>query len=138
MNKSVSFTDYACGTCLPNCPDLAINPENDNDVAIRWHKAIVNFFDDSLVAGPSFMSISLLVLELWKFSFVRDWPEIRKSERPSSEFCPISGDWGKLQIPNLAWMSLMKCYYMLQNVKIVAFTAYQLLKETQQGEESKC
>ena len=35
-------------------------------------------------------------------------------------------------------MSLMKCYYMLQSVKIVTFTAYQLLKETQQGEESKC
>ena len=26
------------------------------------------------------MSISLLVLELWQFYFVRDWPEIWKSE----------------------------------------------------------
>ena len=44
-----------------------------------------NFFDiflfllSSLVTGPSFMSISSLVLELWQFSFIRDWPEIRKS-----------------------------------------------------------
>ena len=56
-----------------------------------------NFFDvvlfllSGLVTGPSFMSISSLVLELWQFSFIRDWPEIRKSEIPPSEFCPISG-----------------------------------------------
>ena len=34
----------------------------------------------SLVIAPSFMSISLLVLEIWSFSFIRDWPEIRISE----------------------------------------------------------
>ena len=27
-----------------------------------------------------------------------------------SESCPISRDWGKLGIPNLAQMSLIKCY----------------------------
>ena len=27
-----------------------------------------------------------------------------------SEFCPISGDWDKLRIPDLAGMSLMKCF----------------------------
>ena len=80
-----------------------------------------NFFDvvlfllSSLVTGPSFMSISSLVLELWQFSFIRDWPEIRKSDITPSEFCPISGDRGELEIPNLAQMFLMKCYRMLQN-----------------------
>ena len=48
-----------------------------------------------LVTGPSFMSTSSLVLELWQFSFIRDWPEIRKSEIPTSEFCPLSEDWSK-------------------------------------------
>ena len=48
----------------------------------------LNFFEvvlsllSSLVTGPRFMSISSLVLELWQFSFVRDWPEIRKLEIP--------------------------------------------------------
>ena len=64
----------------------------------------------SLVTGPSFMSISSLVLELWQFTFIKDWPEIQKSEIPPSEFCPISGDWGKLGVPNIARMSLMNCY----------------------------
>ena len=98
-----------------------------------------NFFDvvlfllSSLVTGPSFMSISSLVLELWQFSFIRDWPEIRKSEIPLSEFCPISEDWGKLWIPNLARMSLIKCYWMLQNAGITALTVSELWRENQQG-----
>ena len=94
---------------------------------------VVLFLLSSLVTGPSFMSISSLVLELWQFSFIRDWPEIRKSEIPPSEFCPISGDWGKLGIPNLARMSLMKCYWMLQNARVTAFTVSKLLRENQQG-----
>ena len=99
-----------------------------------------NFFDvvlfllSSLVTGPSFMSISSLVLELWQFSFIRDWPEIRKLEIPPSEFCTISGDWSEKGIPNLAWMFLMKCYWMSQNARVTAFVASELLRENQQGE----
>ena len=76
---------------------------------------VVLFFLSRLVTGPGYMSISSLVLELRQFSFTRDWPEIRKSDITPSEFCPISGDRGELEIPNLAQMFLMKCYRMLQN-----------------------
>ena len=89
------------------------------------------FFLSSLVTGPSFKSISSLVLESWQFYFIRDWPEIRKSEIPSSEFCPISGDWDELWIPNLARMSLIECYWMLQNSRVTAFTVFELLRENQ-------
>ena len=98
-----------------------------------------NFFDivvfllSSLVTGSSFMSISSLVLELWQFSFIRDWPEIRKSEIPLSEFCLISGDWGESWIPNLARLFLMKCYWMLQNSNLTASTVFELLRENQLG-----
>ena len=96
-----------------------------------------NFFDvvlfllSSLVTGPSFMSISPLVLELWQFFFIRDWPEIRKSETLPSEFCPISGDSGESWIPNLAQMSLIKYFCMLQNSRVTAFTVFKLLRENQ-------
>ena len=40
---------------------------------------------------------------------------LRKSDITRSEFCPIFGDRGELGIPNLARMSLIKCYRMLQN-----------------------
>ena len=90
---------------------------------------VVLFLLSSLVTGQSIISISSLVLELWQFSFTRDWPEIRKSEIHPSEFCPISGDWGELWIPNLARMSLIECYWMLQNAMVTALTVFELLRE---------
>ena len=123
----------------PDCPKLTKNLKNDNYVIIFWHGVNVNFFDvvlfllSSLVTGPSFMSISSLVLELWQFFFIRDWPEIRKLEMPTSEFFLMSGDWGQLWIPNLARMSLIKCYWMLQNSRVTAFTVFELLRENKLG-----
>ena len=46
---------------------------------------------------------------------------------------PNTGDWGKLGIPNLARMSLIKYYWMLQNARVTAFTVSELLRENQQG-----
>ena len=58
-------------------------------------------------------------------------PEIRKT--PPSEFFSISGIWGKLGIPNLMQIFLIKCYLMLQNAMVTAFTVFELLTENQQG-----
>ena len=62
------------------------------------------------------MSIWSLILELWQFYFIRDWPEIRILGIPPSEFCPIPADWGKLWIPSLTRMCLIECYWMLLNL----------------------
>ena len=91
------------------------------------------FLLSSLVTGPSFLSISSLVLKLWQFSFVRDWPEIWKSDIPSSEFFTLSGDWGELEIPNLTWMSLIKCYWILQTASVTTFIVSKLLRENKTG-----
>ena len=104
------------------------------DMTSSW-----NFFDvvlfllSSLVSGPSSMAVSSLVLELWQFSFIRDWPEIQKLKILPSDFCPISGDWNELGIPNLARMSLIKFYWMLQYARVAAFTVPELFRENQQG-----
>ena len=45
------------------------------------------------LTGPSFMSISKLVLNLWEFFFVKDWLETRKLEIPWSDFWQISVIW---------------------------------------------
>ena len=37
---------------------------------------------------------------------------------------------GELGIPNLAQISLIKCYWMLQNDRVTAFTVSELLRET--------
>ena len=127
------------GIRLLDCFKLAIIGKMTTTSQFAYMKSSSKFFDgvlfplSSLVTDPSFMSTSSLVLKLWQFSFIRDWPEIRKSEIPPSEFCQISGDWGKLGIPNLVGMFLMKCYWMLQNSKVKTFIVSELLKENQQG-----
>ena len=94
---------------------------------------VILFLLSSLVTGPSFMSISSLVLELWQFYFVRDWPEIQKSEIPPSGFCPISGDWGELWIPNSARRFPIKYYWMLQNARGYIFYRFWVIKEKPTG-----
>ena len=78
------------------------------------------------VTSPSYTSILSLVLNVWQFSFIRDWPEIRNSEIPPSEFCPRSRDWAKLGIPNLARMCLIKCCRMLKisALQLLPFLSY--------------
>ena len=125
------------GIWLADCSKLAVNWKTYSNITIFWHDVIIQFFwccFMSLVkfTGPGFMSISSLVLELWQYPFIRDWPEIWKSEIPLSEFCPIPGEWGKLWIPYLAQTSLIKCYWMLQNTRVTAFTISELLRENQQ------
>ena len=66
------------------------------------------FLLPSLSAGPRFTSILWLLLELWQISFIKNWPEIGKSEIPRSEFCKVCGQWRVLGIPNLAQMPLIK------------------------------
>ena len=77
VNENISFTDYASGIRLSDCSKLAKNRKNDSDVTISRYDVIIKFFWhclfllSSLVTGSNFMSISLLVLELWQFSFIR-------------------------------------------------------------------
>ena len=49
---------------LPDCSKLAINRKKWRHIC--WYNG--------------FMSISLLVMELWQFSFIRDWSEIWEIE----------------------------------------------------------
>ena len=45
----------------------------------------------------------------------------------------MSGEWKKLGMPNLARISVIKCYWMTQNARITAFTVFELLRENKQG-----
>ena len=93
---------------------------------------VVLFLLLGLVTGLNFMSISSLILELWQFSCIRDWPEIRKLEILPSDFCPNPRDWNKLVTPNLGRISLIKFRWLLQNAGVKALTVFELLRENQQ------
>ena len=91
---------------------------------------MVLFLFSSLVTSLRFIEISWLVLKLWQFSFIRDWPEIWKPKLPSSEFCPISEDWDKWGIQSVTRMFLIKCYWMMKHSKRIAFNIFKLLRKT--------
>ena len=121
----------------PNWQKVAMTSQFSDMTSTSNFFDVVLFLLSSLVTGPSFMSISSLVLKSWQFSFIRDWPEIWKSEILPSELCQISGDWGELWIPNLAGMSLTEYYLKLQNSRVTVFTAFELLRENQMGGTGK-
>ena len=108
-----------------DCSKLAKNTKNDNGVTIFRHEVIIKFFWRCFV--------SLVKFSYWSKFHVSIITGSRKSEIPLSEVCPISGDWGELWIPNLAWMSLIECYWMLQISRVTAFTVFELSRENQRG-----
>ena len=122
----------------PDCSKLAKNPKNDNDVTIFRHDVNVKFFWRCFVSLVKFsywskFHVNIITgLELWQF-FYKGLTRNSEIEIPPSEFCPISADWGKLWIPNLAWMSLIERYWMLQNSRVTAFSVLELLRENQLG-----
>ena len=135
INRNISFTNCASGIRLLDCSKLAVNWKNVNDVKIFRDDVIVNFFDvvlfllSSLVTGPSFMSTSSLLLELWQFLFIRDWPEIRKSEISSVWDLPSIWRLGQVRKVKFGMNVSNKIYWMLQNVRVTAFTVSELLRE---------
>ena len=54
------------------------------------------------------VSISSLVLELWQFSFIRDWLGIRKSEIPPRLGWVKGTNFGK-NVPNEMFLNAAKC-----------------------------
>ena len=128
------------GIWLQDSCKLAINWKKDNEVTISWVDVIVKIFWRCLVSLVKFsywvkfyVNIKTDSGAIWQFSFIKDWPEIWKSEIPSSEFYPISGDWGKVALAHLAQMFLIKSYWIVQNSKVTVFTVSELLRENQLG-----
>ena len=106
------------GIRSPDCSKLAKNPKKqNNDVTISRHDVNVKSLWNCFVSLVKFSYWSKFHVNIITGSgimaifFYKGWPEIWKSEIPPSKFCPISGDWGELWIPNLAWMSLIECYW---------------------------
>ena len=122
---------------LPDCSKLAIKWENSNDVTIFQNDVIVNFFWCCFVFLVKFSYLSKSHVNIITGSGVMTISFYnrltRNLEIPPSEFCPISGDWGKLGVPNLVQTSLINCYWMLQNARVTSFIIAELLRENKQG-----
>ena len=138
MNENISFTDYASGTQLPYCSKLSINWKNDNDltisrndiIVILWRSlvSLVKFsywskFPFNIITGSGFMTI---------FSFQFSSVSSKSGNRNNPVWVlPISGGLRELGIPDLARISLIKCYWMMQSARVTVFTVTELLREKQ-------
>ena len=95
--------------------------KNDNDVTICWHDFIVNFFWHCFVSLSKFsywskFHVNIIIgFGVITILFIRDWSKIRESEIPLSEFCPISGYYGKsghkfgANVSNKMLLNAVKC-----------------------------
>ena len=108
ITENITFTDSVSGIWPSDCSELTKNKKNDNEVTIFRHDVNVKFFSRYFVFLVKFSYWSKFHVNIitgsgvMKIFFYKGSPEIRKSELPPSELCPIPGDWDKLWIPNLA------------------------------------
>ena len=131
MNENLSYIDHASGIRLPDGCTLVINRKKDNDVTNCCYDV---FIFPSLVIGLSFMSISWLVLVLWQFSFIKDWPE--SGNQKNIWVLPNIWRLGRVGNTKLGTNTLIKCYWMLRNARVTTFTVSEPLDQgkTNKGE----
>ena len=131
----VCVCEWVCGTWSK----MFEKWKNDTDVTIFRHDVIVKFFWCSFVSLIKFSYWSKFHVNVITGSGVMTiffYKELTRNPQigiPPPEFCPISGDQGELGIPNLVRISPIKCYWMLKNARVTAFTVSELLRENQQG-----
>ena len=107
---------------------MTINWKKDNDVTICWYDVIDKFFWRNHVFPVKFSHWSKFhtnimtrpgVMTIFVYKGLTRNPEIGNTV---IWVCPISGDWDKLGIPNLALIFLIKCYWILRNARVTANT----------------
>ena len=94
---------------LLNCSKLVINRKNNNDATFCCYDSLlkdfwrcfvsffkINYWFKFHVWYRSGLGLSCLVLELSKFSFIKDWPEFR-----ISQYAPV---WVFFNIWRLGWV----------------------------------
>ena len=128
--------------CSQNlCEDyskLAINWKNINDLIVSWPQVIVKMFCrcfDSLDKFSYWSTFHVNIINGSGFMTIFFYKRlaINSEMEYTPVFFPLSGDLDNLGIPNLAEMSRMKCYWMLENARITVFTISELLREKQQS-----
>ena len=128
INKYVSFTGYTSWIQItPNCSKLAINRINDNDDTIFWHAFVIKFLSCCRVYLVKFsywskFHVSIItgfrIMTIFLYKGLNRNPEIG-----NTSLWVLANTWrlGRVRIPNLEGICLMKCYGMLQNASVKGF-----------------
>ena len=133
ITENRTFADSLSGIQSPDCSKLAKNTKNENDVIIYWYDVIVKNLWRGFVSFVKFsywskFHVNIITgsgaMTIFFYKGLSKNLEIRNNRQ-------MSADWGKLGVPNLSRMSQRKCYWMLQNPRVTAFTVSVLLRENQ-------
>ena len=122
-----------------DCSKLAKNLQNDNDVIIFRHDVNIKFFWRYFVSLVKFsywskFHVNIIVGSgVMTISLYKGLTRNLENGNTPSDFCPLSEDWDELGLLNLTGTSLIKCYWMLQNARVKAFTIYLLKNNQEEG-----
>ena len=131
ITENITFADSMSGIRSPDCFKLAKNPKNYNDVTIFRHGVNVKFFWRCFVSLVKFGYWSKFHVNIITGSgimtifFYKGLSRNLEIGNTPSDFCPISGDWGKLWIQNLVQVYPVEYYWMLQISRITAFMVFE-------------
>ena len=107
---------------------LATNPKNDNDVTIFWRDVIVKFFRGCFVSLVKFSYWSKFHINIVTGSGSMTILFYKGLTRSPEIGNTPSGDECELWIPNLARMSLIEYYWMLQHARGYSFCRFWVIK----------
>ena len=121
---------------LRRAPNWSKNPKNDNTVTIFWHDVRFKFFWRCFVSLVNFSYWSNFHANIITGSgIITTFFYKRLTRNPEMGntlewVLPNIWNWAKLWMPNLARMSLIEYYWMVENFRVTAFTVFELLGKT--------
>ena len=138
ITENITFADSFSGIWSPDCSKLAKNLKNNNNVTISWHDVIGKVFWRGLVSlvkirywlkfHVNITTVSGITTTFFYNGLTRN-PEI--GNIPVWVLSNIWRLWEVMKMNNLARMTLIECYWMLQNSSVTASTVFELLRENQ-------
>ena len=137
ITENITFADYVSGIRPPDFSKLAKNPKNNNDVTIFWHDLNVKFFWRCIVSLVKFSYWSRFHVNIITGSGIMTIffykGLTRNLEIGNNPVWVLPNIWrlGRVMDTNLARMSQIECYWILQNSRVTTFTIFELLRENQ-------
>ena len=137
INENKSFKDYVSGIRLPDCSNLAVSLKNGNGVTIFRYNVLAKFFLTHLCFYSKFSYWFkfhvIIATGVMTTSFYNGLTRNLEIGNIPIWIFPNIWKLGQVRKQILAQTSLIKCYWMLQNTRITAFTVSELFREDQLG-----
>ena len=141
VTGNITFAHSVSRIRPPDCSKLVKNPKNGNVITIFRHDVNIKFFWRCFVCLVNFsywskFHVNIMtgsgIMKIFLYKGLTRNPKIG-----NTPVWVLPNVWrlGRVMDTHLARMSLIECYWMLQNSGVTAFTVFELSKENQLGGE---